>query len=531
MNRASSDIYSTPHAVTLQSKVEAVNRWREQFNPLRGLTISKAVSFYEQIGRGDFADLMWTYYHIEETDPDLLALVERRTTAIEQLDWNIKVSEKKITSREMAVLADQQETALYKIYDNIGNLAQLFEHLALGPFRGLAFAQPQRDDEVNFESPNRFELLDPWLFARDGRFGDFHWNPEAQSTLTKTDATRIDPKHLIIRDCRRPINRYGLLKFIRSNLSEKDWDGFVEIFGIPHPIVVGPPNIPDSEREKFASAAATIAKGNSGYLPNQSDVKYPDSVRGTAPFKERLEYLSQKIILAGTGGMLTMLAESGSGTLAGGAHQETFEIIARADAKKISELLQFQFDRRFLRAKFPGQPVLAYFELAAKEEQDVGEVIDHGSKLVSMGLRIKKDDMEERTGYELEPYELPTVAAGSDRDLGFTMNTADGRTIRFMPVAPETRPGKTMNQADDRVTEAVAATLGARADLLKPWFEKLDALEKDDKLTPEQLVAALEDLANELPELLSKEHVEKQAEIISSMLEEKTAETLEDPES
>jgi hypothetical protein len=42
-----------------------------------------------------------------------------------------------------------------------------------------------------------------------------------------------------------------------------------------------------------------------------------------------MEYLDRQITMVGTGGLLTMLAESGSGTLAGAAHTETFMQIAR----------------------------------------------------------------------------------------------------------------------------------------------------------------------------------------------------------
>ena len=37
---------------------------------------------------------------------------------------------------------------------------------------------------------------------------------------------------------------------------------------------------------------------------------------GTPPFRDNLDYLDRQITLLGTGGLLTMLTESGSGTLA-----------------------------------------------------------------------------------------------------------------------------------------------------------------------------------------------------------------------
>jgi hypothetical protein len=79
-------------------------------------------------------------------------------------------------------------------------------------------------------------------------------------------------------------------------------------------------------------------------LPNGSDVKFPSETRGNQPFLERLSRLDEELVLAGTGGKLTMLAESGSGTLAGNAQADGFADIAAAEALEISEVFQKQFD-------------------------------------------------------------------------------------------------------------------------------------------------------------------------------------------
>ena len=49
-----------------------------------------------------------------------------------------------------------------------------------------------------------------------------------------------------------------------------------------------------------------------------------------------------------------MLAESGSGTLAGNAHSDTFLQIARSDAALLSGLFQEQFDRKYTVLKDGG---------------------------------------------------------------------------------------------------------------------------------------------------------------------------------
>ena len=112
---------------------------------------------------------------------------------------------------------------------------------------------------------------------------------------------------------------------MRANLSEKDWDAFIELYGIPMPIITGPEDVSGDKADAFRKAAEDAAAAATGYLPHGSTVSYPDAVRGSQPYDKRLEWLSQKMVLAGTGGMLTMLTASGSGTLAGSAHGDVQE--------------------------------------------------------------------------------------------------------------------------------------------------------------------------------------------------------------
>jgi phage gp29-like protein len=358
----------------------------------------RAVSLLEQGQRGEFADLHWSYEFIEQTDPDLLALVERRTAALLEMDWNIKTVPEEFRGYD-ADLAARQADALRAAYDRIDNLYEAIEHLEMAAFRGFAIAQPHLD---NGGAITHLECLDQWNFVRDGRYGRWGWNPSGRCVgfAQVAPADVLDAEQFIIRTVRRPIDRIGFIKFVRSNLSEKDWDGYIEIFGIPGAFVIGPPDVPKEKEKEYVQAAEDAAEGGGGYLPNGSDVKFPSDVRSVQPFEVRLDWLSKKLVLAGTGGMLTMLTESGSGTLAGGAHTETFKAIGRAEAQRISEILQRAIDRRVLDAVSPGKPRLAYFDMAAEEELDVGAIVTHFQGLAAAGLQVHPEDASEPTGYK-----------------------------------------------------------------------------------------------------------------------------------
>jgi phage gp29-like protein len=131
-------------------------------------------------------------------------------------------------------------------------------------------------------------------------------------------------------------------------------------------------------------------------------VKFVNGGGNKPPFLEHIDYIDRQITLAATCGLLTMLAEAGSGTLAGNAHADTFLQIARSDAALLSGLFQEQFDTPLLREYFPDQPILAYFEFAPPAADEVSRVVKDAVELAKAGVLMDLRELEEKTGYKLE---------------------------------------------------------------------------------------------------------------------------------
>ncbi len=484
--------------------VSSAAKWREDLNPLRGLTIARAVQLLESGQRGEYADLQWTYEFIESSDPVLLALCERRTSAICEMDYNIQLVDEDTRNFD-PVLANEQKDALSEAYERIDNLYEAIEHFEMAAFRGFAHCNPQRDPQGNLV---HLEPLDPWNFCRDGRYGPWYWNPEALTTSARSlgAAARLGPQDLMTHEVRRSIDRIGLVKYARANLSEKDWDAYIEIYGIPAAFIILPPNTADNE-DTYMLMAERAANGGSGGLPNGSDVKFANEARGTQPFDLRLDWLNKQLVLAGTGGLLTMLAESGSGTLAGGAHADTFRMIARARAKKLSELFQRRIDRAVLAAAFPDRPRLAYWELASEEEQDTGAQVEQIAKLAPYYL-IDPADVTERTGLKIDGYR-EQAQPGAE----FGVRSAESALLAAnrQPATRNPKPS-TSSAAEavhtDLIAAAEAQLAAAQQQHLKPVAEALAAIyrEFDDEDTPdERLTERLEEFVrDDLPRLFDE---------------------------
>jgi phage gp29-like protein len=382
-------------SVSYRFHVTAANTWRDSYNPLRSLTITRAVSLLEEGERGAMSDLQWTYRYIEMQDATLGALVERRTSAIQELDWNIIVRNDVPEAKK--AIAAKQEAALKSTYDGIKNLSAAFEHFALASFRGFSRLEKVYGDNGQLTG---LDPVDQWFWVREGLYGPWKYNRSA--TFGTNRGEDVPEPRFITREVSRPINRVALIAFVRKGLSQKDWDGFIEAYGIPAVFVIMPDNVPEGKEDAYLDAADQVTSDARGVLPGGSDIKTVDNgARGNNPFKEHLAYQDEQVVLRGTGGKLTMLAESGSGTLAGGAHTDTFKAIARAEAAEISEILRAAIDAEVIAAVTPGEQAWAGFQLAANEEQDSAQVVRDVTLLNKSGFPVDPAYVEEKTGYKL----------------------------------------------------------------------------------------------------------------------------------
>lgn len=397
--------------------VEAAERWRDNYNPLRDLTMPRAVRLMEDAQRGIMAELQWLYgseIGIEATDPDLMTIIERTLSGVADMDWQIVLADESQRGFDK-VLAKEQKDFLEQSYGQCDNLAAAIEHLVMARFRGFSHLQPWLKADWTIE---HLEPLPQWNMVRNGTRSEWAWNPRADQVgyANLRDGAFLTPEEYILAENRRPVNRIALIKYVRSTISEKDWDAYCDIYGLPGVFVIMPPNIPEGKEAEYERAAVDASEAASGALPNGSDVKTLSEVRGMQPFQCRLEWLQKQLVLAGTGGMLTMLSEpAGIGGGASDTHEGVWDTIVRRLAHKVEDPFNRQYDRRALAAMFPGRPVLASFSLRAKQEKDVSSAVDSISKLSTAGYLVDPKQVTEETGYQVTLKPEPPPIAGAFR--------------------------------------------------------------------------------------------------------------------
>ncbi len=387
-------------ASTYLKNLQASTNWRAQFNPLRGLTMPRVVAMLEMGERGDYARLQWLYRFVEKRNSTLRGVLQRRQAALTRLDWDIRVRSSANAATSPRSLAARQAALLRDAYERIANLREAVTFLALAEFRGYAHLERHFDTRGNTV---RLEPVPQWFWARLGPEAPWQYNALARPGLPMPGDPVLDPARFIQRETAAPIDEIALIAHVRQSLSQKDWDGFVETYGLPPLFLELPPDIPAEREAEYQAQAEAIIGDARGTMPNGTKIHTVDSgARGQNPFAEHLRYQDEVIVLAATGGKLTALTESGSGTLAGSAHQAAFDDLTEASAALVSEVFQHQFDEPLLRKYFPGQPQLAYFELAATRALDPAEVISQALELAKAGYEIDPAELSEKSGYRLK---------------------------------------------------------------------------------------------------------------------------------
>ena len=485
---------TTTKPLSLARAVNRANRWRDRYNPLRGLTAERCRMLSETYLDGSYQELMWAFgapfVGIETADADYMALIERRLARLLEMDWDIRTP----SDKEEDPRARAQKAALREAYERLDNLYEAIAHLAMAPFRGMAHV------EVDWKGA-RMLCIDPWNTARDGVYGEWAYNPSGQPAWYETlpNELRIDrSRHWwLIREHPRPIGAFALLKYFYTALSARDWAAFCTIYGIPGGVVIGPPTVPAEKEGAFANTAGEVAQGMSGYLPHGSEWRPNTDARGTQPFREWLDWLSQKLVLAGTGGMLTMLNDStGLGSGQSQSHQDTFDQIAAAEARKIAEVMHAQFDRRILERRGlldPGERPLAWFDLAAREETDTGQIVEQAVKLSSAGYPVSRGQLSEKTGYEFDE----VAEEGGPDSQSALQNRPSGLQNRFSRRRDTTTASNRRKQSSAKIEELLRylrETDAADPAKVDEGLRLLDSMDLED--------LGGDDLAEELEEVL-----------------------------
>ena len=421
-------------------KLDAAHCWLERSNPLAGLSIRTAQSIFDRARAGDTQRLHWLFQEIEAVNPILFTCIDQRQSAIAGFLPKISI----IPSMEGS-LADEQKEAAETFLSGIDNLTETLEHLDTAFFRGFALAQPiwEADGSVH-----EIRLHNSWEFLVHD--GILYHNPECDG-FTKSAVPCADAG-LIGVQARRAIDYPALSIHIRHAVSERDWGRFLERYALPKPAVVMAPNATNEQRSDYLKGASAVENGQVSVWPNGTTLTdFAGGSRGTDPFQSFIDHQEKEILKLATGGTLGTMAESGSGTLAGGAQRDVWNGIVQRDSGVLAQAVMRSLLKPYIISKFGARPVSICLSLERPAERSAKEAADLAATLKNAGWRIDQAELEKAVGFTLEREETPQMPSFGGATAKASFKTALGA----FKTASSDSDGQVDPKTENALTEAL----------------------------------------------------------------------------
>lgn len=401
---------------------------REQRNELPWLTPQRAVELYEAWRRGELADVQRVWEQLEETDDTLMTVLDKRQRALADMPWAILTDAEAIgDDKERARKAELQQAYLQTVFNAVENLEEAFVHLGMADFRGVAALEITGNMQRM-----RWEVIEPWCLARPVRRGPWLYNAKADVTYSVLE--EMDAERIIVREA-RPIDLACMFLIVDKMHAIHGWDAFLDVFGNPSIFLELPPATGEQMARVYDALAKRIIGDGRGTVPSGSKFQTVETRQNNCDsFEKRARWCADAIITVATGGLLTVTAESGSGTLAGNAHADSFENLVAGSAASITAAINKQFVRRLLAEAFPEDPPLAYFSLAPEPADERMELAQLLATLKTAGWQTTQEKAAELMQMDVEP--VPAAPAA----------------MPMMNTAPEP-PAPVVNRATDAQAE------------------------------------------------------------------------------
>lgn len=488
----------------------------EALNPLWNMDANRAQQMYDWARRGNYALLQMLYNEVENCDPTFLTCVTRRCSALSELDWKVVRSNERLTRGADEGLVKAQIEFLETAIAKIDNLPDALEHFALSAFRGFSVVNTYFSSDG---MPYHLECLDHWNICYNRARNEWMWNPDASAYFepdTNTDGklTVLPKDDVIVVTRKRQIDWPALMIFLRNAVGERDWGRFLETYGLPPVIITMPQFTSQEEQENYLKAAESVFEGRSGVIPYDSKVDFASESRGVNPFTEFVEHQMKLYVLLSTGGTLTSLSESGSGTLAGNAQMEVWKQITRADRRITENAINKQLCEQLIKdcPDFKGKPVLAEFQLDTTPKMTPDEIAELASKFSNAGFEMDEKELSQIAGFTIRK----KVESGG---MGFNGEIPATKPLQSVALTtPTTTPPSVLNAAESEISKENAKSPASvlAASLQGDFKVVADRINAILALPEEERAGAATKLLGELDTLIPDDPI--MAEVIAEQM-------------
>nr|WP_232053510.1 DUF935 family protein [Akkermansia muciniphila] len=386
--------------MTEQSRQPNRPQWYEYWDPLQGADLSTLVEARNEARRGAFARQMLIWDEIIYSDGLLGMLYSRLIESVAMQGW-------KIDAADDSPEAQRQKNALEEFYHSVNGLQQSFGQLASAMFYGYAHLQYIEDSWGR-----RFEFIPQRYWVRPGELNQWQFNPQCYIGVDTGES--VEEETLVVMEHRYPILFPAARASFERNHAKITWDNHMDRYGSAPVIINAPKDASPAVMDAMERACEQLKSGASVVLPPESPAAPLNASNiNENYFLSRINMADKdqvRFVMAGT---LTVLNESGSGTLAGSAHTDSWNAVVSAVCSKVAEAFNTAISPLILG---DGEP-LARLHITFDTVQTPLQKAEEIAALADGGVRPEKTEIEEKIGMSIEDTREPVpTAAAVNRD-------------------------------------------------------------------------------------------------------------------
>ena len=309
----------------------------------------------------------------------------------------------KIDAADDSPEAQQQKNALEEFYNSVNGLQQSFGHLASALFYGYAHLQYIED-----AWGRRFEFIPQRYWVRPGELNEWQFNPHCYIGVDTGES--VEDETLVVMEHRYPILFPASRASFERNHAKMIWDNHMDRYGSAPAIITAPKEASAAVMDALERACEELKSGASVVLPPGCTAEpLKASSINENYFLSRINMADKdqvRFVMAGT---LTVLNESGSGTLAGSAHTDSWNSVVSAVCSKVAEAFNASISPLVLR---DGEP-LARLQITFDTVQTPLQKAEEIATLADGGVRPEKTEIEEKIGMSIEDAKAADPAAAA----------------------------------------------------------------------------------------------------------------------
>lgn len=309
-------------------------------HPSRGLTPPRLAGILQRAEQGDLVAQHELFQDMEEKDGHLFSEMQKRRTALQNLDWDIvPPPNASAAEKDLAIYAKEMLGTITDIQDVIFDLTDAIGHGYVG--LELEWQRVERNHlpVTAAHRPQAWFCLStmPGADRNDLRLRDGSANGEALwpfGWLLHKHKARSGY-----------VSRSGLFRvlawpYLFKNYAVRDLAEFLEIYGLPLRLGTYHASATDKDKATLLRAVVGIGHDAAAIIPEGMKIDFKDAAKGEeSPFDsmiDRMERIESKVILGGT---LTS-GEGTHGTQAlGNVHNEVRHELKKSDARQIAYTL------------------------------------------------------------------------------------------------------------------------------------------------------------------------------------------------